>query len=69
MAYLKKQLISRLKKIDSIKSIEKSDTPSVAFAFAFTGQGASYKSTSLDLYRDVPTFREYIQHFDSLARG
>ena len=65
--HLKKQLASRLDNIDSIKSVKKSGPPPVAFAF--TGQGASYKSMSLDLYRDVPTFREHIQHLDSLARG
>ena len=67
LAHLKKQLIFRLEKIDSIMSVEKSGPPSVAFAF--TGQGASHKSLSLELYRDVPTFREHIQHLDSLARG
>ncbi len=67
VAHLKKQLTFCLEKIDSIKSVDKSGTPSIAFAF--TGQGASYKSMSLELYRDVPTFREHIQHLDSLARG
>ena len=67
VAHLKKQLTSRLEKIDSIKPVGKSGPPPVAFAF--TGQGASYKSMSLELYRDVPTFREHIQHLDSLARG
>ena len=67
VTHLKTQLIFHLEKIDSIKSVEKSGSPSVAFAF--TGQGASYKSLSLELYRDVPTFREYLQHLDSLAQG
>ena len=67
VGHLKKQLILRLEKIDSIKSVGKSGPPSVAFAF--TGQGASYTSLSLEMYRDVPTFREHIQHLDSLARG
>ena len=67
VTHLKKQLTFRLEKIDSIKSVEKSGPPSVAFAF--TGQGASYKSLSLELYRDAPTFREHLQHLDSLAQG
>ena len=67
VTHLKKQLTARSEKIDSVKSIEKSGPPSVAFAF--TGQGASHKSLSLELYRDVPTFREHFQHLDSLARG
>ncbi|KAF1957831.1 putative polyketide synthase [Byssothecium circinans] len=64
---LKKQLTSRLEKIDSMKPVGQSDPPQIAFTF--TGQGASYKSMNLELYRDVSTFREHIQHLDSLARG
>ncbi|KAH8810943.1 putative polyketide synthase [Xylogone sp. PMI_703] len=67
VANLKRQLTSRLEKIDGIKSVGKSSPPPVAFTF--TGQGASYKSMSLELYRDVPTFREHIQHLDSLAQA
>lgn len=67
VAHLRKQLTSRLEKIDSMKPVGKSGPPPVAFTF--TGQGASHKSMSLELYRDVPTFREHIQHLDSLARG
>ncbi|KAF2178414.1 putative polyketide synthase [Zopfia rhizophila CBS 207.26] len=65
-AHLKKQLISRLEKINSIKPVGQSGP--LPIAFIFTGQGASYKSMSLELYRDVPTFREHIRHLDSLAR-
>ena len=64
---LKKQLNTRLAKIDNLKPVGKSGPPPVAFAF--TGQGASYKSMSLELYRDVPTFREHIQHLDALAQA
>ncbi|SLM39055.1 polyketide synthase [Lasallia pustulata] len=67
VAHLKKQLTSRLEKIDSTKPVGKSGPPPVAFTF--TGQGASYKSMNLELYRDAPTFQEHIQHLDSLARG
>jgi monodictyphenone polyketide synthase len=67
VAHLKSQLSSRLVKIDSIKALSQSDAPPIAFTF--TGQGASYKSMNLELYRDVPVFREQIQHFDRLARS
>ncbi|KAL9094354.1 MAG: hypothetical protein Q9165_003495 [Trypethelium subeluteriae] len=66
VADLKKRLTSRLEKINLIKPIGNSGPPPIAFAF--TGQGASYKSMDLELYRDVSTFREHIQHLDSLAR-
>ncbi|EED18910.1 polyketide synthase, putative [Talaromyces stipitatus ATCC 10500] len=65
--HLKKHLAASLEKTDSVKPVGKSGPPPVAFTF--TGQGASYKSMNLDLYRDVPTFRETIQHLDSLAQG
>lgn len=67
VTHLKKQLASRLQNIGSIKSCAKSGPPPIAFAF--TGQGASYKSMNLELYHDVPSFREHIQHLDSLAQG
>ena len=67
VAHLKKQLTSRLEKIDSIRPVGKSGPPPVAFTF--TGQGASNKSMSLELYRDIIGFREHIQHLDSLAQG
>ena len=66
MAHLRKQLMSRLEKIDSIKPVGKSGPPPIAFVFS--GQGAADKSMSLELYRDVPTFREHIRDLDSLAR-
>ncbi|KAH7396389.1 putative polyketide synthase [Pyrenochaeta sp. MPI-SDFR-AT-0127] len=64
---LKKQLNSRLGKIESIKPIGKSGPPPIAFAF--TGQGASYKSMSLELYHHSPTFRREIDLLDSLAQA
>ena len=67
VVHLKKQLTSRLENIDSVKPVGKSGPPPIAFTF--TGQGASYKSMNLEFYRDVPTFREHIQHLDSLAQG
>jgi monodictyphenone polyketide synthase len=67
VAHLRKQLVSRLEKVDTIKPVAKSGPPPVVFTF--TGQGASHKSMNLELYRDVPSFRKYIQHLDSLAQG
>ena len=65
--HLEQQLSACLDNIDSKRPVVKGDPPPVAFTF--TGQGASYKSMSLELYRDVATFRENIHHLDSLARG
>ena len=65
-ASLRKQLCSRLEKVEAAKSVDKSGSPSVAFTF--TGQGASYKSMSLELYRDATSFREHIQLLDGLAQ-
>jgi monodictyphenone polyketide synthase len=65
---LKKQLKARLEKVDSLKSVGKTGS-SPPIAFTFTGQGASYKSMNLELYRDSPVFHEHIVHLDSLARG
>lgn len=65
--HLKKQLIARLESVEALRPTDKSDPPQIAFTF--TGQGASYKSMSLELYHDAATFREHIQHLDSFARG
>lgn len=67
VGHLKKQLASRLENLDSLKPVGNSNPPPIAFAFA--GQGSSYKSMNLELYRDVPTFREHIQYLDSLAQS
>ena len=64
---LKEQLRSWLDKVDSIRSISNSEPPPIAFTF--TGQGASYKSMNLELYRDLPTFRGTIHNLNSLAEG
>ncbi|KIA75323.1 polyketide synthase [Aspergillus ustus] len=66
---LKKQLNSTLEGIGSVNPIGKSGPPPIAFSF--TGQGASYKSMSLELYRDAAngTFREHIHHLDLIARA
>lgn len=64
---LKKQLISRLAKIKTVKPVAKSGPPPIAFAF--TGQGASYKSMNLELYHLSPVFRREIELLDSLAQA
>ena len=66
-AELKKQLTSYLQSVDSHKPIPSTGPPPVAFAF--TGQGSSYKSMNLDLFHDSPYFRSHILHLDSLAQG
>jgi acyl transferase domain-containing protein len=64
---LKKQLSSALGSIDSHKPIPTTGPPPIAFAF--TGQGASYKSMDLELFRDSPWFKAQILNLDSVARG
>ena len=64
---LKKKLNSYLEKVDSHKPIPSTGQPPIAFAF--TGQGASFKSFNLELYHSAPYFRTQIQHLDALARG
>lgn len=63
-----KQLKSALNAVDdgSHKAISSTGAPAVAFAF--TGQGASFKSYSLELYHDCEYFRAQIQILDKLAQ-
>lgn len=63
---LKKKLTSHLESVDSQKPISTTGPPQVAFAF--TGQGASFKSSNLELYHDAPVFRAQILHLNSLAQ-
>jgi acyl transferase domain-containing protein len=63
----KKQLISSLKHVDTAKATKNAGPPPVAFAF--TGQGASFKSYNLELFHTSPYFRAQILHLDSLAQG
>ncbi|KAK4960935.1 Type I Iterative PKS [Elasticomyces elasticus] len=63
----RKQLNAAMNKVDTLPAVAKSSSPPVAFAF--TGQGASYQSMDLELYRDVPSFREHIQHLDAMAQA
>ena len=64
---LRKQLASYLESVDSHKPIPPTGPPQVAFAF--TGQGSSHKSMSLELFHDSPYFQSQILHLDSLAQG
>ncbi|KAK6068450.1 beta-ketoacyl synthase domain-containing protein [Seiridium cupressi] len=61
---VKSKLATQLKSIELIKSI--SNVQPVV-AFAFTGQGASYRSMNLQLFHHEPTFRSRILHLNALA--
>lgn len=63
-----KQLTSALNAVDdgSHKAVPNTGAPAVAFAF--TGQGASFKSYSLELYHDCAYFRSQITYLDNLAQ-
>ncbi|KAI1504073.1 putative polyketide synthase [Biscogniauxia marginata] len=64
---VKKQLLSALSNADSHKPIPSTGAPPIAFAF--TGQGASYKSFNLELFHQSPYFRSQILHLDAIAQG
>jgi acyl transferase domain-containing protein len=66
-AQLRKQLTSYLESVDSHKPIPSTGPPPIAFAF--TGQGSSYKSMNLDLFHDSLYFQSQILHLDTLAQG
>jgi monodictyphenone polyketide synthase len=63
---LQKRLDSSLKNVDSQKPIPPTGAPPVAFVF--TGQGASNKSMSLELFNTNSYFRSQVLHLDSLAQ-
>lgn len=64
---IKKQLSSALDSVDSHKPIPTTGPPPIAFAF--TGQGSSYKSSDLNLFHHSENFRSQIMHLDALAQG
>ncbi|KAF4206983.1 hypothetical protein CNMCM8927_004078 [Aspergillus lentulus] len=67
--HLKKQLSASLES-DSVNTLQPiSATGPPPIAFAFTGQGSSYKSWNLQLFHDSPYFRAQILHLDMLAQG
>lgn len=63
---LKKQLTSWMQSVESHRPISATGPPPVAFAF--TGQGASYKSMNVELFHTLPSFREQMMHLDALAQ-
>jgi acyl transferase domain-containing protein len=65
-AQLKKHLSTFLDDVDSHKPIPATGPPPVAFAF--TGQGSSYKSMNLELFHDSPYFKSQIVHLDSIVQ-
>lgn len=67
IAQVKKKLSSFLESIDTHKPIPATGPPQVTFAF--TGQGASYKSMDLELFRHSPYFRSQMLYLDSLAQA
>ena len=67
IAHVKKHLASSLRSVDAQKPIPTTGSPLVAFAF--TGQGASYNSSNLELFHHSPYFRSQILHLDALAQG
>ncbi len=69
VAHLKKQLGSHVLSVDSAthKPIPQTGPPPVVFAF--TGQGASYRSMDLELYRDSPYFRSQLLHLRLSGAG
>ncbi|KAK4494421.1 hypothetical protein PRZ48_014719 [Zasmidium cellare] len=62
---LKKQLTTARDGIETHKPIPTTGPPPVAFAF--TGQGAAYKSFKLELFHQSAYFRSQILHLESLA--
>ena len=66
LAQVRKHLTSALGSVDSHKPISQTGPPPIAFAF--TGQGASYKSSNLSLFHHSPYFRSQIIHLDALAQ-
>ena len=67
LAQVKKQITSALGSVDSHKPVPSTGPPSVAFGF--TGQGASHKSSDLNLFHHSAYFRSQILHLDALAQG
>jgi monodictyphenone polyketide synthase len=69
VVHLKKQLSASLESesVNTLQPISATGPPPIAFAF--TGQGASYKSWNLQLFHDSPYFRAQILHLDTLAQG
>ncbi|KAI0434440.1 putative polyketide synthase [Xylaria sp. FL1042] len=67
ISQVNRKLSSALDSVESHKPIPATGPPPVAFAF--TGQGASYKSSNLELYHHSPYFQSQIFHLDALAQA
>jgi monodictyphenone polyketide synthase len=67
ISQVKKQLGVALGSADAHKPIPTTGPPPVAFAF--TGQGASYKSSNLELFHHSPYFRDQVLYLDTIAQG
>ncbi|KAL5045376.1 hypothetical protein BDW71DRAFT_215228 [Aspergillus fruticulosus] len=66
ISQVKKQLHAALDGVDSHKPIPATGAPPVAFAF--TGQGAAYKSSNYELFHHSPYFRSQILHLDKISQ-
>jgi monodictyphenone polyketide synthase len=66
VAQVQKQLSLSLGHVNSHRPVSSSFIPSVAFTF--TGQGASNKSSNLQLFHHSPVFRSQILSLDALAQ-
>ncbi|KAI0417496.1 putative polyketide synthase [Xylaria grammica] len=63
----RRKLSSALDYVESHKPIPSIGPPTVAFAF--TGQGAAYKSSNLELYHHSAYFRSQVLHLDALSQA
>ncbi|RAK79032.1 putative polyketide synthase [Aspergillus fijiensis CBS 313.89] len=66
VAQARKQLKSALVSLDEYKPVSLMEPPSIAFAF--TGQGASFRSYHLELYHQVPYFHTQIRQLNVIAQ-
>lgn len=66
VAQVQQSLNDCLEKLDALKAVANLGPPPVAFAF--TGQGASFKPEHLQLYHDSASFRNQVQHLDNIAQ-
>lgn len=67
ISQVRKQLNTALGSVETHKPIPSTGAPPVAFAF--TGQGAMYKSSNFALFHYSPYFRSQILHLDTIAQG
>jgi monodictyphenone polyketide synthase len=67
ISHLTRQLYSALQSAESHKAIP--STGPTPVIFAFTGQGASHRSSKLELLRDCPYFQSQVLHFDAICQA